>query len=122
VLLESFDVSFKVNYSLFDGLNISLESLGLSCSSLFNDSDFVTALCNILIESSNVRSILLLELLVLNLHNFQFVFVLLRQFPEPLSETVSLLLVHVNRVLFIIERPLLKLVQLILEYSLFDEK
>lgn len=77
MFLQSFDISFEVDYSLFNRLNVGLESLGLRCSSLLDDSDFVSALGNILIEFSDVGSILLLELLVLNLHNFYFVFVLL---------------------------------------------
>lgn len=78
MFLESFDISFEVDDSLLDRLNVGLESLGLCCSSLFNDFDFVSAVGDPLIESSDVGSVLLLELLVLNLDNFQFVLVLLR--------------------------------------------
>ena len=54
MLLKSFDVSLEVDDSLFDGLDVGLESLCFRCSSLFDDFDFVTALSDLLIESGDV--------------------------------------------------------------------
>lgn len=75
MLFDPFDVALKVDNALLNGRNVSSKGLALSDAARLNDCDIVAGACKLCLQLAQIIDILLLELLVLYLDDFQVVLV-----------------------------------------------